>query len=104
MTPTKEVLDIAPNILRIYGTSFILLPFNIYSTCYFQSLMKPQIAFIISVGRGLVFSSAFILLLPILISPNTIWGAMTCAEIITFIFVFVSIKKDQKTQLTLLSN
>lgn len=32
MTPTKEVMEIAPSIIRRYGLSFFLLPLNIFST------------------------------------------------------------------------
>lgn len=42
MTPTTEILDIAPTIIRCYGLSFLLLPLNIFSTYYFQALMKPR--------------------------------------------------------------
>ncbi len=42
MTPTEEILAIAPDIIRSYGISFLLLPFNIFSTYYFQALMKPK--------------------------------------------------------------
>lgn len=52
MKPTEEVLQIAPSIMRCYGISFLLLPLNIFSTYYFQSLMKPAASFVVSVGRG----------------------------------------------------
>ena len=45
MKPTKTILDIAPSIIRCYSISFILLPLNIFSTYYFQVLMKPRAAF-----------------------------------------------------------
>ena len=32
MVPTDQVLAIAPGILRTYGLSFLLLPFNVFST------------------------------------------------------------------------
>ena len=32
MTPTDEILAIAPGIIRSYGISFLLLPLNIFST------------------------------------------------------------------------
>lgn len=49
MTPTETILNIAPSIIRTYGISFLLLPFNIFSTYYFQAIMKPDTAFIVSV-------------------------------------------------------
>ncbi|MDO4364155.1 MAG: MATE family efflux transporter, partial [Clostridia bacterium] len=39
MTPTEEILMQAPAIVRAYAVSFILLPFNIFSTYYFQAIM-----------------------------------------------------------------
>lgn len=35
------ILAIAPAIIRRYALSFLLLPFNIFSTYYFQAIMKP---------------------------------------------------------------
>ena len=82
MTPTKAVEHIAPFILRSYGISFLLLPLNIFSTYYFQSLMKPGASFFVSVSRGLVISGIFIYLLPLLAGGNSIWFAMAITEII----------------------
>ena len=56
MTPTEEIVAIAPNIVRMYGMSFILLPLNIFSTYYFQAILKPKAAFVVSIARGLVIS------------------------------------------------
>lgn len=80
MAPTPQILRIAPFILRSYGLSFLLLPLNIFSTYYFQALMKPGAAFFISVARGLVLSGALILLLPALVAPNALWLAMPVTE------------------------
>lgn len=35
MSPTPEILAMAPGIIRTYALSFLLLPFNIFSTYYF---------------------------------------------------------------------
>ena len=58
ITPTDSILSIAPGIIRRYGISF-LLPFNIFSTYYFQAMMKPSTAFVVSVSRGAVITAAF---------------------------------------------
>ncbi|WP_347559695.1 MATE family efflux transporter [Clostridium sp. AM58-1XD] len=42
MVPTEGVLAIAPFIVRAYGISFLLLPLNIFSTYYFQSIMNLE--------------------------------------------------------------
>lgn len=62
MQPTQEILAISPAIIRSYGLSFLLLPLNIFSTYYFQALLKPRTSFIVSVGRGAVISGILIYL------------------------------------------
>lgn len=82
MTPTEEILVLAPQIIRSYGLSFILLPLNIFSTYYFQALMKPTEAFIVSVARGVVVSGILIFLLPIVAGSDSLWFAMPITELI----------------------
>ncbi len=62
----------APTIVRTYALSFLLLPFNIFSTYYFQAIMKPKAALIVSVARGLVVSGILILLLPTLFHADAL--------------------------------
>lgn len=56
MRPTAAILAMAPGIIRTYAVSFLLLPLNIFSTYYFQAILKPGAAFLVSVARGLVIS------------------------------------------------
>lgn len=87
MSPTEEVLRIAPGIIRCYGLSFLLLPLNIFSTYYFQAVMKPQAAFVVSISRGLVISGILILLLPATAGADSIWLAMPFTELVTAVYV-----------------
>lgn len=91
MAPTDAIYSIAPFIMRSYGISFMLLPLNIFSTYYFQSLMKPGISFIVSVTRGMVVSGALIYALPVLFNGNAIWFAMPVTEVIVAVYVVVMI-------------
>lgn len=93
MNPTETVERIAPFILRSYGISFLLLPLNIFSTYYFQSLMKPGASFFVSVSRGLVISGILITLLPVFAGGNAIWFAMAVTETIVAVFVIHLIYK-----------
>lgn len=99
MKPTSTILDLAPFIIRVYAISFILLPFNIYLTYYFQAIMQPQISFIISVFRGLIISGCLIILLP-LINGNLVWFTMPITELIITLFgvtmLIISNKKLKK--------
>jgi putative MATE family efflux protein len=86
MKPTPEVEKIAPAILRIFGLSYILLPFNVFTTYYFQSIMKSHLSVISSVARGIVISGLTILLLPLLFDASSIWFAMLITETVVAIF------------------
>lgn len=87
MTPTDNILKIAPAIIRSYGISFLLLPLNIFSTYYFQALMKPTTSFIVSVARGAVISGILIMLLPAVAPAESIWFAMPVTELIVAVYV-----------------
>lgn len=99
MRPTDEIYRIAPYIMRSYGLSFILLPINIFSTYYFQSLMKPAASFFISVARGLVISGVLIYTLPLILGENSIWFAMTITEVVIAVPVILLIIKYTKKML-----
>ena len=94
MTPTREILDMAPGIIRTYAVSFLLLPFNIFSTYYFQAIMQPRAAFVVSVARGLVVSGALILLLPVVVAPEMIWWAMPVTEAVVAGYVVWEMRKE----------
>lgn len=89
MTPTENILKIAPAIIRSYGLSFLLLPLNIFSTYYFQAIMKPATAFAVSVSRGAVISGILILLLPAIAPAGSIWFAMPVTELLVACFVIL---------------
>lgn len=86
MKPTSHILEIAPNIIRIYSLSFLLLPLNIFSTYYFQALLKPKSSFFISLLRGLVLSSIFVYTLPLIFDSNAIWFTMPLTELFVACF------------------
>lgn len=89
MKPTEAILEMAPGIIRAYSLSFLLLPLNIFSTYYFQVLLKPRAAFIVSVFRGCIISGLLILLLPVTAGPDAIWFAMPVTELLVAIYVII---------------
>lgn len=86
MTPTASVLAIAPAIIRIYGSSFLLLPFNVYSTYYFQATMRAKTSMFVSVARGILISGALILIIPVTLGADMIWWAMPVTELVVAVF------------------
>ena len=94
MSPTETILAMAPAIIRAYSISFLLLPFNIFSTYYFQAILQPRAAFVVSVARGLVISGALILALPLFAGADSLWFAMPITELVTAVYAAACIKKD----------
>ncbi len=50
------------------------------STIYFQAMMQPKAAFIVTVGRGFVISGLLIFLLSAIAGADSIWYAMLITE------------------------
>lgn len=96
MAPTEEILAMAPAIIRTYAVSFLLLPFNIFSTYYFQAIMKPKAAFIVSVARGLVISGSLILILPVVGGGNALWWTMPITELIVMLYSASALRRYTK--------
>ena len=94
MQANKEILAMAPSIVRVYAISFLMLPFNIFSTYYFQSVLKPKESFVVSVVRGCVLSGALILILPILFSASSIWWTMPITELIVMMYAIRQMKQS----------
>lgn len=97
MTPTPAVLEIAPKILRIYSLSYLMLPFNIFATYYFQSVMRANTAAVLSVGRGVVVSGILILLLPTIAGADSIWYSMILTEALIMAYGIFSMVRCQKS-------
>lgn len=89
MKPDAEVLKIGPSIIRIYALTFIFLPFNIYSTYFYQSIMEPATAFIVSMSRGLVLSGCLIIVLPLIFPSYSLWLAIPLCGAIVFIYIVI---------------
>lgn len=52
MDATDSVLAIAPAIMRRYCIGYLFVPFTLFATYYFQSILKPRVSLGISLSRG----------------------------------------------------
>ncbi len=93
MSPTDSILAIAPAIIRAYALSFLLLPFNIFSTYYFPSILRSGAAFAVSLARGLLIGGALILCLPAILGADALWYAMPLTELIVAVAVAVLMRR-----------
>lgn len=58
--------------------------------------MKPKVAFVVSVARGLVVSGVLIYLLPLVTGADSIWFAMPITELLVAIYVVYEMVKCTK--------
>lgn len=97
MKPTAEILAMAPQIIRCYALSFLLLPFNIFSTYYFQAILKPKAAFVVSVSRGFFISGVMIMVLPAIAGAEALWFAMPITELLVIFYAVSRMKKHTQS-------
>ncbi len=95
MSPTEEVLQIAPDIMRIYGIAYLMLPLNILATYYFPSIGKPSTAMAVSLARGIVICGGLVFLLPAVLGSEAIWWVMPITELAVAIYVIANMKKQK---------
>lgn len=92
-----ELLSLTSGAMRIYGFCFLFMGFNIFASSFFTALNNGLISALISGLRTLVFQIAAVLLLPLLLGVNGIWGSLIVAEavaiILSFIFLFANKKR-----------
>jgi Na+-driven multidrug efflux pump len=82
MTPSEEVLSLAPSIMRPFCSCFVLLSLNVVACYYFQAILQEKTAFFISLSRGAIIPVALIYILP-LIRSDLIWYTMSLTELLT---------------------
>ncbi len=84
---------------HIFSYSFLLAGFNIYASAFFTALNNGGVSAAISFLRTLVFQTASVLILPLILHLDGIWWANTFAEICAFVlsvvFLFAKRKKYQ---------
>lgn len=81
MDATDSVLAIAPGILRRYCIGYLFVPFTLFATYYFQSILQAQVSLGISLSRGLIVGGALLYILPPIFGAGSLWLATPIAEI-----------------------
>ena len=97
MSPTDSVLQIAPGIMQIYGLAYLLLPLNIFAIYYFQSVMQPKTALIISMARGMVLCGVLVFVLPALFGAKLLWWVMPITEFAVAIYTILCRIKNNRS-------
>ena len=85
------LFDLTTHAFRLFSWSFLLAGFNIFTSGFFTALNNGAISAAISFLRTLVFQTASVLILPLLLGVDGIWWAITVAEIFAFLISLLSL-------------
>lgn len=96
ITPTKEILALSSQAVRIYFVAFIVMGVNMFIVGYFQSTVKPLHSLILCLLRGCVLCILFVCLLAPQLEVLGIWLATPLAEFVTLFIAFCFLHKTKK--------
>lgn len=92
-----ELCDLTTHAFRLAAPAYILTGLNIFASSFFTALNNGGVSATISFLRTLVFQSASVLLLPLLVGVDGIWYSAPFAEVVAFtislIFLLTKNKK-----------
>lgn len=91
-----ELFSMTKNAFGLFSFSFILAGMNIFASSFFTALNNGGVSAAISFLRTLVFQTAAVVVLPIIIGINGIWLSNTAAEVFAFAISFVFIAVNGK--------
>lgn len=91
------LFELTSHAFRLFSWSFLLAGFNIFVSGFFTALNNGAISAAISFLRTLVFQTASVLILPLLLGVDGIWWAITVAEIFAFLIslMFLYLKRNK---------
>ena len=91
------LFELTSHAFRLFSWSFLLAGFNIFTSGFFTALNNGAISAAISFLRTLVFQTASVLILPLLLDVDGIWWAITVAEIFAFLIslMFLYMKRNK---------
>ena len=93
----KDLFELTSHAFRIFAPAFLFSGFNIFASGFFTALNNGVISAVIAFLRTLVFQTASILILPLIIGSDGIWISIFVAEIFAFLIsvFFVVIKRSK---------
>lgn len=92
----KELLDIITHGFKLYGWSFALSGFCIFSSGFFTALNDGVTSAIVSFLRTLVFQIIFVWVLPLAWGLNGVWLSIVVAECCSIVVCFVCFVVNRK--------
>ena len=82
--------------LKLFSFSFLLAGFNIFASSFFTALNNGAISAAISFLRTLIFQTSSVLILPLILGVDGLWGANVAAEIFAFVISLAFLVANRK--------
>ena len=98
--PSAVVVTEGTPAIRIYFLSILFAMVNIYSSIFFQAVVRPKYALTISLLRGFLLSALFVLVAPAFFGKESIWWIMTAVEVCTMavtLWVYARLGKSRES-------
>ncbi|MEG0370929.1 MAG: MATE family efflux transporter [Clostridium sp.] len=94
---TPDLLALTIHAANLYSLSFLISGLNILSSGFFTSIERPRESVLISILRGVIFITIFLIILPLVIGSDGIWLTLLFSELSTLIvsiyLLTITIKK-----------
>lgn len=91
-----ELLAITSHAFKLFSFSFLLAGFNIFASSFFTALNNGAISAAISFLRTLIFQTSSVLILPLILDVDGLWGANVAAEIFAFVISLAFLVANRK--------
>lgn len=91
-----ELLAITSHAFKLFSFSFLLAGFNIFASSFFTALNNGAVSAAISFLRTLIFQTSSVLILPLILGVDGLWGANVAAEIFAFVISLAFLVANRK--------
>lgn len=81
---------------RLFSFMFLLAGLNIFASAFFTALNNGAVSAIISFMRTLVFQTASVWILPMILGTDGIWWAISIAEALAFVVSLIFLIANRK--------
>ena len=79
----ENLMTLTTGAIRLYSWSFLICGFNLFAAAFFAALNNGRVSSILSLTRTIVFQTAAVYLLPVLLGQSGIWLSVSVAEILS---------------------
>lgn len=92
----QELFELTKQGFQIFCLTFLINGFNIYGSSFFTALNNGLLSAVISFLRTLVFQLSVLLILPMILGIDGIWGSVFIAELLTLCVTVTFFIKQRK--------